>query len=114
MEEPTTMRVSQRLDAADADEALISFGIATAIRDAAITIGIGLGLLYLYPVPWAGLGLLAAWAAAALLVVGLLAARPALAASRAKKFAAAANLFPGVCNREGDGRRRADHAPGGR
>jgi ABC-2 type transport system permease protein len=72
MEEPTTTRVSQRLDAADADEALISFGLATAIRDAAITIGIGLGLLYLFPVPWAGLYVLAAWAAAALLVVGLL------------------------------------------
>jgi ABC-2 type transport system permease protein len=72
MEEPTTMRVSQRLDAADTDEALISFGIATASRDAAITIGIGLGLLYVFPVPWTGLGVLAAWAAAALLVLGLL------------------------------------------
>jgi len=86
MEEPTTMRVSQRLDAPDADEALISFGIATAIRDATITIGIGLGLLYLFPVPWTGLGLLAAWAVAALLVGGLLLRfrRPALAASRAR------------------------------
>jgi ABC-2 type transport system permease protein len=72
MEEPTTTRVSQRLDAANADEALISFGIATAIRDAAITIGIGLGLLYLFPVPWAGRCVLAAWATAALLVGGLL------------------------------------------
>jgi ABC-2 type transport system permease protein len=72
MEESTTTRVRQRLDAPDADEVLISFGIATAIRDAAITIGIGLGLLYLFPVPWTGLGVLAAWAAAALLVGGLL------------------------------------------
>jgi len=72
MEQSTTMRVIPGPDAADADEALISFGIATASRDAAIAIGIGLGLLYLFPVPWAGLGLLAAWAAAALLVLGLL------------------------------------------
>ena len=72
MEEPTTTRVRQQLDAPDAHEALISFGVATASRDAAIMIGIGLGLLYLFPVPWTGLGLLAAWAAAVLLVGGLL------------------------------------------
>jgi len=90
--------------------ALLSLGIATAVRDAAVAIGIVLGLLYLFPVlglavtspdwhrhlqqiapmtagleiqdstglstlpisPWAGLGVLAAWAAAALLAGGLL------------------------------------------
>jgi ABC-2 type transport system permease protein len=90
--------------------ALLSLGIATAVRDAATAIGIVLGLLYLFPVlglavtspgwhrhlqqiapmsagleiqastglstvpisPWAGLGVLAAWAAAALLAGGLL------------------------------------------
>jgi ABC-2 type transport system permease protein len=90
--------------------ALISLGVATAVREAATAIGIVLGLLYLFPVvtqvvndpewqrhlqqiapmpaglavqatvnlpgmpigPWAGLGVLAAWAAAAMLVGGLL------------------------------------------
>jgi ABC-2 type transport system permease protein len=89
--------------------ALLSLGIATAIRDTAASIGAVIGLLYLPPVlaqavsdplrrhieqiapmtaglaiqatthlhslpiaPWAGLGILAAWAAAALLAGGLL------------------------------------------
>jgi ABC-2 type transport system permease protein len=90
--------------------ALLSLGIATAVRDSAIAIGLVLGLLYLFPIfahlvtnphlerrleqigpmtaglaiqattnlrslpiaPWAGLGVLAAWAAAALLAGGLL------------------------------------------
>jgi ABC-2 type transport system permease protein len=90
--------------------ALLSLGIATAVRDPAIAIGLVLGLLYLFPIfahlvgttsmerhleqigpmtaglaiqattnlrhlpipPWAGLGVLAAWATAALLVGGLL------------------------------------------
>jgi ABC-2 type transport system permease protein len=89
--------------------ALLSLGIATALRDSATSIGMTLGLLYLFPVlsqvmgnphwqrllqqigpmsaglaiqatadlrglpisPWAGLGVLAAWAAAALLAGGL-------------------------------------------
>jgi ABC-2 type transport system permease protein len=90
--------------------ALLSLGIATAVRDSAVAIGLVLGLLYLFPIlahlvgsaslerhleqigpmtaglaiqattnlrsqpiaPWAGLGVLAAWAAAALLAGGLL------------------------------------------
>jgi ABC-2 type transport system permease protein len=90
--------------------ALLSLGIATAVRDSATAIGIVLGLLYLFPIlaalatdphlkrhlqqiapmtaglaiqattnlrslpisPWAGLAVLAAWAAAALLAGGLL------------------------------------------
>jgi ABC-2 type transport system permease protein len=90
--------------------ALLSLGIATAVRNPATAIGIVLGLLYLFPIlaqvasdpqwqrhlqqlgpmsaglaiqatthldglpigPWAGLGVLAAWAAAALLTGGLL------------------------------------------
>ena len=90
--------------------ALLSLGVATAVRDAATAIGTVLGLLYLFPVlglavsspgwhrhmqqiapmtagleiqagtglnalpisPWAGLGVLAAWAAAALAAGGLL------------------------------------------
>ncbi len=90
--------------------ALLSLGVATAVRDSAVSIGIVLGLLYLFPIiahlvtspqlerhleqigpmtaglaiqattnlrglpigPWAGLGVLAAWAAAALLAGGLL------------------------------------------
>ena len=89
--------------------ALLSLGVATAVRDSAAAIGIVLGLLYLFPIiaavvdptwyrhleqigpmtaglaiqattglsglpisPWAGLGVLAAWAAAALLAGGLL------------------------------------------
>jgi ABC-2 type transport system permease protein len=90
--------------------ALLSLGVATAMRDSATAIGVVLGLLYLFPImaqvvtdphwqrhlqqigpmtaglaiqatsnlrslpigPWAGLGVLAAWAAAALLAGGLL------------------------------------------
>jgi ABC-2 type transport system permease protein len=90
--------------------ALLSLGVATAVRDAAVAIGIVLGLLYVFPIlaalvtdsslrrhlqqiapmnaglaiqdttnlhhlpiaPWAGLGVLAAWAAASLLTGGLL------------------------------------------
>ena len=89
--------------------ALLSLGIATALRDSATSIGMVLALLYLFPAlvqvmgnphwqrllqqigpmsaglaiqattdlrglpisPWAGLGVLAAWAAAALLAGGL-------------------------------------------
>jgi len=89
---------------------LLSLGLATAVRDAAVAIGAVLGLLYLFPIlaavagnsavqrhldqvgpmtagleiqastglrslplsPWAGLGVLAAWAAAALLAGALL------------------------------------------
>jgi ABC-2 type transport system permease protein len=81
MEQSTTMPVIPGLDAPDADEALVSFGIATAVRDAAISLGILLGLRYLLPVlglsalpitPWTGLGVVAAWVAAVLLVGGLL------------------------------------------
>ena len=90
--------------------ALLSLGVATAVRSSAAAIGVVLGLLYLFPIiavvvpyphwqrhlqqfapmtaglaiqttvnvrslpigPWAGLGVLAAWAAAALLSGGLL------------------------------------------
>jgi ABC-2 type transport system permease protein len=90
--------------------ALLSLGVATAVRDAATAIGVVLGLLYLFPIvtqvvtnphwqrhlkqlapmtaglaiqattnlrslpisPWTGLGVLAAWAAVALLAGGLL------------------------------------------
>jgi ABC-2 type transport system permease protein len=90
--------------------ALLSLGVAAAVRDSAAAIGVVLGLLYLIPIitavvhdqgwhrhlqqaapmtaglaiqattglrglpisPWAGLGVLAAWAAAALLAGGLL------------------------------------------
>jgi ABC-2 type transport system permease protein len=90
--------------------ALLSLGVATAVRDSAVAIGVVLALLYLFPIiaqvvtdpdwrerlqrigpmtaglaiqattdlrslpigPWAGLGVLAAWAAAALVVGGLL------------------------------------------
>ncbi|UBU08487.1 ABC transporter permease subunit [Nonomuraea gerenzanensis] len=90
--------------------ALLSLGVATAVRDSATAVGVVLGLLYLFPAlilmisdagwqrllwqispmnaglavqattglaalplsPWAGLGVLAAWAAAALLGGGLL------------------------------------------
>ncbi|MGD0700405.1 MAG: hypothetical protein ABSA02_11030 [Trebonia sp.] len=101
-------RRNRGLDAPDAGEALVSFRIATAVRDAAISVAIVLGLLYLFPLlgpsvsspgwyrqlrqiatmtagpeisvglkslpisPWAGLGVLAAWAAAALLAGVLL------------------------------------------
>jgi ABC-2 type transport system permease protein len=90
--------------------ALLSLGVATAVRDGAAAIGIVLGLLYLFPIlgqvagsgtwhrhleqlapmtaglaiqattglnsqpisPWAGIGVLAGWAAAALLAGGIL------------------------------------------
>jgi ABC-2 type transport system permease protein len=90
--------------------ALLSLGVATAVRDSATAIGIVLGLLYLFPIiaqvvgdpewqrrlheiapmtaglyiqatigvkslpltPWQGLGVLAGWAAAALLAGGVL------------------------------------------
>jgi ABC-2 type transport system permease protein len=90
--------------------ALLGLGIATAVRDSAVSIGVVLGLLYLFPIvasvvgdadwkrhldqispmtagmyiqattdlrslplaPWQGLGVLAAWAAGALLAGGLL------------------------------------------
>lgn len=75
--------------------AQLSLGIATIVRDAATSIGVVLGLLYLFPIlartvgdphwqrllekieptsagPWAGLGATAGWAAAALLIGGLL------------------------------------------
>jgi ABC-2 type transport system permease protein len=90
--------------------ALLSLGVATAVRESAAAIGLVLGLLYLFPVlaqlvsdhawrrhleqiapmtaglaiqattnlqslpvsPWAGLGVLAAWSAGALLIGGLL------------------------------------------
>ncbi|MEO3798790.1 ABC transporter permease [Nonomuraea sp. B1E8] len=93
--------------------ALLSLGVATAVRDSAAATGAVLGLLYLFPLavrmvadegtqrllwqlspagaglavqattdaavlplgPWAGLGVLAAWAAAALLAGGLLLGR---------------------------------------
>jgi ABC-2 type transport system permease protein len=88
--------------------ALLALGIATAVRDSAVSIGLVLGLLYLFPViasaldphwarhlqqlgpmsaglsiqatadvrdlpltPWQGLGVLALWAAGALLLGGL-------------------------------------------
>jgi ABC-2 type transport system permease protein len=90
--------------------ALLSLGIATAVRDGAAAVGVVLGLLYLFPIfthlitdphwerhlqqiapmtagltiqdttnlhglpisPWTGLGVLATWAAAALLIAALL------------------------------------------
>jgi ABC-2 type transport system permease protein len=88
--------------------ALLALGVATAVRDSAVSIGLVLGLLYLFPViasaldpdwsrhlqqigpmsaglciqattdlralpltPWQGLGVLALWAAGALLIGGL-------------------------------------------
>ncbi|MGH3471507.1 MAG: ABC transporter permease [Nocardioidaceae bacterium] len=88
--------------------ALLSLGLAAAVRDSATAIGVSLGLLYLFPIvasvvdpqwqrrldqvapmtsglyiqattrlhslplsPWEGLGVLAAWAAAALVLGGL-------------------------------------------
>lgn len=90
--------------------ALLSLGVAAAVRDSAVAIAVVLGLLYLFPIiahaagspswqrhldqvspmtaglyiqattnlrtlplaPWTGLGVLAAWAAAAMLAGGLL------------------------------------------
>jgi ABC-2 type transport system permease protein len=89
--------------------ALLSLGVATTIRDTAVSIGTALGLLYVLPIaaqlisdptwqrhlaqiapmtaglaiqattnlpalpisPWAGLGVLSAWACAALIAAGL-------------------------------------------
>ena len=50
MGEPTTMRVIIRRDAPGPGEAAVSFGIATAARDVAISVGIVLGLLYPFPI----------------------------------------------------------------
>jgi len=50
MEETTAMRMLPGPDAPDAGKALAGFNLATAVRDAAISIGIVLGLLYLFPV----------------------------------------------------------------
>jgi hypothetical protein len=55
MEQP----IVPELDAPDAGEALTGFGIATAVRDAAIAVGIMVGLLYLFPV--LGLDISALW-----------------------------------------------------
>jgi ABC-2 type transport system permease protein len=44
------MRVTRRRDGPDRDEAAVRFGIATAARDVAISVGIMLGLLYLFPI----------------------------------------------------------------
>jgi ABC-2 type transport system permease protein len=108
--DPTVLRAAAGTVLYLALIALLSLGVATAVRDAATAIGGVLGLLYLFPVlglavtspgwhrhlqqiapmtagleiqastglghlpisPWAGLGVLAAWAAAALLAGGLL------------------------------------------
>jgi ABC-2 type transport system permease protein len=108
--DPTVLRATAGTVLYLALIALLSLGIAVAVRDAATAIGAVLGLLYLFPVlglaittpgwhrhlqqiapmtagleiqastglntlpisPWAGLGVLAAWAAAALLAGGLL------------------------------------------
>jgi len=43
------MRVIPTGDAPDPSEAAVGFGIATAARDVAISVGIVLGLLYLFP-----------------------------------------------------------------
>jgi ABC-2 type transport system permease protein len=108
--DPTALRAAAGTVLYLALIALLSLGIATAVRDAAAAIGTVLGLLYLFPVlglaitspgwhrhlqqiapmtagleiqastslntlpisPWAGLGVLAAWAAAAFLAGGVL------------------------------------------
>ena len=108
--DPTVLRATTGTVLYLALIALLSLGVATAVRDAAASIGTVLGLLYLFPVlglavsspgwhrhlqqiapmaagleiqastglktlpisPWAGLGVLAAWATAALLAGGLL------------------------------------------
>jgi ABC-2 type transport system permease protein len=44
------MRLIRRRDVPDPGEAAVGFGIATAARDVAISVGIVLGLLYLLPV----------------------------------------------------------------
>ena len=50
MGESTTMRVTTRRAAPGPGEAAVSFGIASAARDAAISVGIVLGLLYPFPI----------------------------------------------------------------
>lgn len=50
MRESTTMRVIMRRAVPDPSEAAVSFGIATAARDVAISVGIVLGLLYPFPI----------------------------------------------------------------
>ena|ERR1700677_4556261 len=44
------MRVIPARDAPDPSEAAVGFGIATAARDVAISVGMLLGLLYLFPI----------------------------------------------------------------
>jgi ABC-2 type transport system permease protein len=44
------MRVTRRGDGPDPGEAAARFGLATAARDVAISVGIVLGLLYLVPI----------------------------------------------------------------
>jgi ABC-2 type transport system permease protein len=44
------MRVIVRRDAPDRDEAALRFGLATAARDVALSVGVVLGLLYLFPI----------------------------------------------------------------
>ena len=44
------MRVIRRGDGPDPSEAAARFGLATAARDVAISVGIVLGLLYLFPI----------------------------------------------------------------
>ncbi len=50
MGESTTMRVIMRRAVPDRGEAAVSFGIATAARDVAISVGVVLGLLYPFPI----------------------------------------------------------------
>jgi ABC-2 type transport system permease protein len=50
MNDPTTSRAIPERDAPDAGDALVSFSIATAVRDGAIAVGVVLSLLYLFPV----------------------------------------------------------------
>jgi ABC-2 type transport system permease protein len=50
MGESTTMRVIMRGVVPDPGDAAVSFGIASAARDVAISVGIVLGLLYSFPV----------------------------------------------------------------
>ena len=49
------MRVIPTRDAPDPSEAAVGFGLATAARDVAISVGVVLGLLYLSPPPRPGL-----------------------------------------------------------
>jgi len=50
MKESTTMRMIRERDVPDRGEAEVRFGIATAARDVAISVGIVLGLLYPFPI----------------------------------------------------------------